>query len=149
MIDLIQIQQLDLSTEQDQNKLAGMVESSFKNIHPYILGLARTWDTNIKFYEGEQWIYYDDTLQRNVQIPVLESMDHIPRPVTNYIPSILWTLCSVFTKNKPTAIVFSNSDDGGDVSASKVSEAILDTKWELDDEAKKHVMMMLTALLCG
>lgn len=149
MISLKAIQDLDLSLEADQNKIAEMVDDSFKNIHPYIMGLAKTWDTNIKFYEGDQWIMYDTTIQRNVQIPVLDELDFIPRPVTNIIPSILWTLASIFTKNKPTAIVFANSDDENDVSAGKVSEAVLDTKWELDNEAEKQVMAILIALLCG
>lgn len=149
-LSLKRINELDLTTPEGQNELAGLAEGSFSQAHPYIMSLAKTWDTNIRFYEGDQWIYYDETLRQNVQIPVIEGKtDFIPRPVTNYIPSILWTLASIFTKNKPTALIFPNSDDAQDVMAAKVAEALADAKWEMDDENRKHVEAILIALLCG
>lgn len=149
-LNLANIEKLDLSTDEGQRNLAGMVDSAFTNIHPYVMSLAKTWDTNIRFYEGDQWIYYDETLQRNIQIPIIDGKtDFIPRPVTNLIPSALWTIASIFTKNKPSALVFANSENAEDIMAARVAEAIADTKWELDGEQLKHVDAILIALLCG
>lgn len=150
MINVAEIEKLDLNAESGQDTLATMIEGSFHNVHSYIQSLSRTWDTNIRFYEGDQWIYYDETLRRNVTIPVIEGKtDFIPRPVTNLIPPALWTIASIFTKNKPSALVFNNSENDNDVMAAKVSEAVLDAKWEIDDEQQAHIEAILIALLCG
>ena len=149
-LDIATINSLDLKEANDQDTMAALIDGAYKQNNSYVNGLARTWDINIRFYEGNQWIYYDETTDTTMPLPVIEGKtDFIPRPVTNYIAPITWTIASVFTKNKPTALVLSNSDDDADRTASRISESVLDTKWELDKEQQLHVDAILIALNCG
>ncbi|MDX1902084.1 MAG: hypothetical protein SFW66_08830 [Gammaproteobacteria bacterium] len=149
-LQLEEINKLDFSNKSSLTQIATMVQSLFMTNHSYMTTLARVWDTNIRFFEGDQWIYYDNAKKTNMTIPILDGVnDFIPRPVTNLISPTLMTIASVFTKNKPTALVFPNSDQDADMQAARVAEAILDTKWDLDDEARLHVRGILIALLCG
>lgn len=149
-LQLEEINKLDFNNPSAIQTLSGIVQSLFMSNHSYMTNLAKVWDTNIRFFEGDQWIYYDSAKKTNVSIPIIEGTnDFIPRPVTNLIAPSIMTIVSVFTKNKPTALVFPNSDQDSDMQAARVAEAILDTKWEVDDEARKHVRAMTLALLCG
>lgn len=149
-LQLEAINKLDLNKPSSVQTVANMVQALFMTTHVYMTSLAKTWDANIRFFEGDQWIYYDTSKKTNLTIPLIEGInDFIPRPVTNLFTPTIMTIASVFTKNKPTAMAFPNSDQDADVQAARVAEAILDTKWELDDEARKHVRAIVLALLCG
>jgi len=149
-LPISKINELDFEKTGADKQIATIVDSLFHQNNGYITSLARTWDQNIRFFEGDQWIFYDTYKKTNSTIPVIDGVnDFIPRPVTNLIAPTIMTIASVFTKNKPTALVFSNSDSDADVSAARVGEAVLDTKWELDNEQVKLNQASKIALLAG
>lgn len=151
-LQISELEKLDFSGEDSSalNTAAGIVQGLFVTNNAYMQSLAKVWDTNIRFFEGDQWIYYDNYIGQNLPIPLIQGVnDWIPRPVSNYILPTIYTIASVLTKSKPTALVFPNSDEAADITAAKVGEAILDTKWELDGEDVLAVRAALILLLCG
>jgi len=148
-IDLKKIDELDITKTEDQYEYAKIVEDLYKGSKPYIDSCSRIWDENIRFFEGDQYIYYSDTSNRYETIPSTKYNDYIPRPVTNLMFSILITIASVLTKGKPTAFAYANSENEKDLNAAKLSETIVDAKWEMDEEQLKLLDCVLMLMLCG
>ncbi len=126
-----------------------MVEDVYKGSQPYLVNLAMKWEENIRFFMGDQYIYFNETRRRFEPIPVTKFNQFLPRPVTNLILPIIQTLTSIFTRQKPSATVRANSNDESDVNAAKLADRIQDAKWEIDEETLKHITAVLIALICG
>lgn len=148
-LDIKKIDGLNLENNDDLNWLGKHVEGIYNTTMPYIERLACTWDENIRFFEGDQYIYYNETERSWQVIPITKFNDWIPRPTTNYILPIVMTLTSLLTRTKPTARVFSNSDDDSDEGAARFAEKLTAAKWEIDNEQEKLIDAAMIALLCG
>lgn len=141
------LDKIDINKPEDQFQLARMVEDCYNKTKPVVEGMSRIWEENILFYEGNQWIEYNKYSRQYDQITLKN--DWIPRPTVNLISPGFQTIVSLFTKNKPTAQISGNGDDQEDVNAAKVAEAVLDAKWEIDNEQDNSIEDILIALNCG
>lgn len=133
----------------DLYQIAREIETTYDSSQTYLSELACKWDQNVHFYEGDQHLYYNKTTRRFEQIPTTKFNKFIPRPVTNFVFPITQTINSVMTKNKPQASVRENSDKADDVNRAKIGDAVLDAKWEMDNEQLLHVQAAKIAELCG
>lgn len=119
--------------------LAGAIMEHYHGSSGYIDTLAKSWSQNVHFYEGDQHIYYNDTVKQYQVIPTTKYNEHIPRPVTNYIFPIVNTMTAFLTKNRPQANARENSTEDEDINRAKLADVITDAKWEIDDETMLHV----------
>ena len=126
-----------------------MVDEVYQGNQPYLQSLAHEWERNIRFFMGDQYLYFNDTRRRYEVMPTTKYNSFIPRPVTNFILPIVQTLLSIWTKQKPNASVSRNSTDPGDDNAAKLAEKIQDAKWEMDEETIKHIRAALILCLTG
>lgn len=147
--DLTAFDKLDLKKDSDIEQAAQMCENAYKTTQPYIDRMTRVWDENVRFYEGDQYIYWSKQLNRFEEIPVTRFNEFVPRPITNFILQITNTIVAVMTKNKPTALAFTNSETHKDRNIATIAEATLDALWEINDEQEKQIDAALLALLCG
>lgn len=121
------------------DKLASDIETYYKQDHADKLLRAYTWDEAIRFYDGDQHIEYNVSTNSFQQVTITRNNDFIPRPITNYILPTVKTVVSQLTKQKPEASVRPNSQDPKDIAAAKVSDLILDVKYEeLREEEKQQ-----------
>lgn len=146
-LDLEQLDKIDL--EKDPQKCVVLIDSVYEDSQPYLQRLARLWDENIHFFEGNQHIFYDEVTRRYEIIPTNEFNKWIPRPVTNLIQPTVLTMQSLLTRQRPEAITQPNSRDPADINASKLAERVCDAKWDMDEETTKHIQASMTAMLCG
>lgn len=144
-----EILSLDINNESDQKRIADIVHGIYLSNKPHITKLSNTWEENIRFFEGDQWIYYNETNKSFQELPKSKFNDFIPRPITNMILPIVYTICSLLTKSKPSAMVYAVDEDESNIALSKISERIADAKWELDQEQIKLIDAALIMLLCG
>ena len=133
----------------DFHGIAGEIESVSGDTYGYLQQLASIWEENIHFYEGDQYIYFDDKLKKFQPFPVTKFTDFVPRPVTNFIFPIVNTISSLLTRNKPQASVIPNSDEDGDKNRAKLADVVIDAKWEIDNEALNYLLFVQIAMLCG
>lgn len=131
------------------NTIGSDIYGTYIGSKAYIDLLARIWDENVHFYEGDHYLYYNDILGQYQNRPVTKFNRFIPRSVTNYIFPIVNTMVSLLTKNKPDAKVIPNSNDSQDVNRAKLADAILQAKWEMDLEGFKLMMAAKLAVLTG
>lgn len=128
-------------------ELAGVVVEHYNASSSSIETLAKVWDENIHFYEGDQHIYYNDVTKRYEVIPVTKYNEFIPRPVTNYIFPVVNTMTAFLTKNRPQVNARENSTQDIDINRAKISDAVSDAKWEIDGELMNHIMAAKMAML--
>jgi hypothetical protein len=147
MMDLDRINKLDKVT--DAQKIGKIVEEAYHGEYTYLEQLSVQWEQNIRFYEGDQYIYYNQTIKNYEPIPITKYNDFIPRPVTNLLLPIEQTMTSILTKNQPSASVVSNTEDELDMAAAKVADRVVDAKWEDDEETLKHISAAKILQLCG
>lgn len=148
-IDLQRADKLDLENREHQFELAKMVDDAYKGSQPYMQDLAWLWERNIRFFLGDQHLYFNETKRRYEPIPRTKYNQYIPRPVTNYCLPIIQTLVSLFSRQRPNVTNTPNSTDLRDVSMAKLAEVIKDAKWEEDEEDLKHTYAALILCLTG
>lgn len=147
MLDLDKINQLDKT--KDAQKIGKMCVTAYRESYPYLEVLSKIWEYNVKFYEGDQHLYYDNTIKNYQIIPTTRFNNFIPRPVTNYILPICQTITSVFTKNRPDVQVSSNSISDTDNASAQIAKSVQSVKWE--DDGMQGLMQdaVKIALLTG
>lgn len=111
--------------------------------------MAKEWDEGVRFFMGQQHIQYSRVGKAWEDIPVTRYNEWFPRPVTNYIAPTVMTMVSLFTRQKPSATIYPNSEDEADKSAAKLADKILDAKWELDQEQREYIRAQYIKLLTG
>lgn len=129
----------DLFDKDDIEGLASVVSTHYNTSSGSIDALAKIWNENIRFYEGDQHIYYNDVTRQYDKIPTTNYNEFIPRPVTNYIFPIVNTMTAFLTKNRPQVNARENSTQDEDINRAKLCDALADAKWEIDDETMRHV----------
>lgn len=132
----------------DLTAIAGNVEEASKMAPYYQERMAYNWMQNIYFLLGDQHIFYN-TISRQFELIPQSKGDYIPRPVTNFFQPIASTICSILTRNKPTANVSPNSMNAEDIGAAKIAAKVQDVKWEDDDMESKLMEAALWAVCCG
>lgn len=141
--------------ENEENKgvyldsIAGAIDASYLGSKSFLDFMARIWDENIHFYEGDQYLYYNDATNQYQSIPTNSKNNFIPRNVTNYIFPVVQTMTSILTKNKPSIKVIQNSESNEDINRAKLSDLLQDAKWEIDDEILKHQIAAKLIQLTG
>lgn len=126
-----------------------MVDDVYQGNQPYLQSLAHEWERNIRFFMGDQYLFFDEVRRRYEVIPQTKYNKFIPRPVTNMILPIVQTMVSIWTRQKPNASVIRNSTDPADDNAAKLAERIQDAKWDIDDEVNNHIKAALVLCLAG
>jgi len=150
MLDLSKIDKLDISSSADVSQLGRMIDDVYYGSYQaYFERLGFIWEECIRFYEGDQHIYYNEITRRYEVIPQTKYNKYIPRPTTNLILPIVQTVTAILTRHKPTAFISPNSTDSRDINAAKLAERILDAKWELDEEQIKLIKAAKILLLTG
>lgn len=139
----------DKKDNESNNGIAQEIYRIYKDSSGYIDQMAVYWDQNINFYEGAQHLVYNQSVKQYQPRPVTKYNKHIPRPVTNYIWPITNTLMSTLTRNKPSFRVVANSDKAVDINRAKLSDALLDSKYEIDDEVANLQLAVKIAIICG
>lgn len=139
----------ELYDKEDYEGISKEISESYDSGYSFIIEMARIWDENVHFFEGDQHIYYNEVTRQYEVIPTTKFNEFIPRPVTNHLFPIVNTLTSLLTRQKPQASVRENSTDDADINRARLGDAVLDTKWEMDSETMNHVLAAKSALLVG
>ncbi len=126
-----------------------LVQETYLGGKAYLDLQSRIWDENIHFYEGDQYLYYNDILGQYQNRPVTKFNRFMPRSVTNYIFPITNTMVSLLTKQKPDAKVTPNSTQQEDKNRARLADAVLKSKWETDEEHLKHTIAAKLGILTG
>ena len=146
-------EQIEKADETDKKLLLGdiarEINDAYRSQKTYIDSMARIWDENIHFVEGNQHLYFNEVTNRFEKQDTNKFNKYIPRPVTNYIMPIKQTMVSILTKNKPQASVMENSDTAVDINKAKLSDILLDAKWEMDNEGEKMAIVSDMAVQIG
>lgn len=145
------IKEIDLTEvkNSEENKLAEEIEGYYKQDMSDKLLRAYSWDEAVRFYDGDQHIEYNVSLNRFQQVTITRNNDFIPRPITNYIVNSVKTVVSQLTKQKPQAKVRPNSQSPKDIAAAKVADLILDVKHEELREDEKTQEKAYWGVICG
>lgn len=133
----------------DLQEVASLVDTAYNETYYYLDEMGQIWEECVYFYDGDHYIYYNTTSKRYETIPITKFNKFIPRPKTNFIFPIVNTVTSLLTRNKPQVSVWSDSRYNEDVNKAKVSDAVLDAKWELDTEALNHVLAAKILVIFG
>jgi len=157
VLDIQEIDKLDLSHDESGNfsnindvmKLGGMVNDAYMGAQGYLGSLARTWEENIHFFMGNQYIRWNNHFRRFDPLPNNKYTKWIPRPTTNFILPIVQSIASVFTSRKPSVGVRPNSTDEADINAAKLAERLQDLKWEENDEQRLSLLAVIVMCLTG
>lgn len=131
------------------NSIGSEIYDCYKGSKSFIDMMSKIWDENIHFYEGDQYIYYNDMSGQYEVRPITKYNRYIPRTVTNYIYPTTETITSIFTKNKVTSKVLPNSTSNEDINKAKVADIALDAKNEIDDEQTNDLLAAKLAILTG
>ena len=125
--------------EKELDEIAQEIEDYYKQDIADKLLRAQVWDEAIRFCDGDQHIEYSISTNRFQPVTITRNNDFVPRPTTNYILPIVRTIVSRLTKQKPQAKVRPNSQDPRDIGSAKVSDLVLDVKYEeLREEEKQQ-----------
>lgn len=145
------IKEIDLDDvkNSEQEKLAEEIEGYYKTDMSDKLLRAYSWDEAIRFYDGDQHIEYNVSLNRFQQVTITRNNDFIPRPITNYVLNAVKTVVSQLTKQKPQGKVRPNSQSPKDIAAAKVGDLILDVKHEELREDEKTQEKAYWGVICG
>lgn len=98
------------------------------------LDLARVWEQNIRFINGDQYIKYNKNLRQYGPIPDRVDEEYIPRGNDNQIYSRAEILRSNLTRQPPIFDVTANSKDPKDERSAKVALAVHDARTEIDND---------------
>lgn len=147
MIDLDKYDKLKFET--DFQEIGQIVNDAYHQSYGYLEQLGIQWEQNIRFYEGDQYIFYNETIKNYEIIPLTKFNDFIPRPVTNLLLPIEQTMTSLLTKTAPNATVAQNSCNEYDSLGAKLAERVKDAKWEMDNEVINHIMSAKIMQLVG
>ena len=142
-------EEYDKKDSEGLEAIGSMIYTQYKQQSAYNDEMAVLWDQIANFYEGRQHLVYDKSKKSYMPRPVTKYNRHIPRPVTNYIYPLANAIVSLLTKNRPRFLVTENSDLGEDVNRAKLTDAILDAKYEIDNEQVLHDWAMKCAVLLG
>lgn len=121
-------------TSNDSNELVSLVEDLYKKDQTAKLDLARTWEQNIRFINGDQYIKYSKTQRGYVPIPDRVDEEFIPRGNDNQIYPRTDILRSNLTREAPVFDVTANSGDSKDKRAAKVALAVDDALREINHD---------------
>lgn len=109
--------------------------------------LAMIWEENIRFFVGDQLIYYDQSTQSMQSITLPKRIG--PRAIANrYTPSVL-TVVSDLTRTEPGAIVLPDSNTGESVQRAKLAEKLRYQVWEDLEEPTTYIILALWLALTG
>lgn len=150
---LLNIQEIyenyDKGNKEGYFAIGNMLYEQYKQGSSYIDQMAVVWDQIVNFYEGKQHLVYNKTIKSYQPRPVTKFNRHIPRPVTNYTYPIANAIVSLLTRNRPRFMVTENSDQSEDINRAKLTDALLDAKYEIDKEQELHDWAMKCATLLG
>src|SRR5581483_10492512 len=90
-----------------------------------------TW-LNVAFYLGEQYIEWSNSANAVRRIPRPQSMEHMPRVISNKIKHFVLQEHSLVLQTRPTVDVLPASEDPMDISNANVANAYL--TWLSDDQ---------------
>lgn len=148
-LDLEKIDSLSLENETHLKELASLIVGVCNENQSYFSALARDWEYCIRFYQGDQYLTYNDVTGRWQSAPSNKYLDAVPRRVNNYIQPNLDALVALFTKGKPNCDIPANSTDVTDRDAAKLAGVLQDAKWELDEEQEKLIKALFISSICG
>lgn len=119
----------------ERNKKIGtMVVDAYNQSKTALVGMARSWQEDVLFWQGEQYLHYNNTIDQYEPLPYNQYTDYIPQPTDNLMLPTANTMVSMLVQNKPSAVITENSDSPEDKNRARLSESILKAKWAIDNE---------------
>lgn len=122
-------------TTRDREEILKLVEDHYKNDQDNKLSLVRTWEENIRFIDGDQYIRYNKKLYSYEPIPDRIDSQYVPKANDNQLYVRADILRSNITRQTPSFNITANSSDPKDEKYAKVALAIHDarTEYDMDD----------------
>lgn len=99
--------------------------------------LAKIWEENIRFIEGDQYIRYNARVQSYEPIPDRIDREYVPRANDNQLFLRADIARSNLTRQNPIFNVTANSSDPKSEKLAKVSLAVHDARSEIDEDSEK------------
>jgi hypothetical protein len=128
-----ELKKQDWSTKKEK-EIISLVNDFYDEDQKFKMRLARTWEENIRFIEGEQYIRWNAQARTYDPIPSRADREYIPKANDNQTYVRAEILRANLTRQKPKFNVTPNSNDPIDEKKSKVALAVHDTRSELDDD---------------
>lgn len=113
------------------DQLADFVENEYNRRRAERKPFELQWRLNIEFVDGNQYLDIDPVTQTIQEIPKMYWYQE--REVFNQIATIVETRISRLSRQRPMMKVRPASNDESDLSASKVSSALLNATWHDQD----------------
>lgn len=108
----------------------------------------RQWLTNIAFYQGNQWLYYDKMTRQLVDAKRFMP-SHKVALVINLVRPVLRTELAKLTKQKPVYNVVANTPDFDDKDQARIENYVLDHIWRKLKLDQVFSEALLWAILTG
>lgn len=102
----------------------------------------------VLYWQGEQYLTYNDTIDQYEPLPDNEYTSYIPRPMDNLLSTPVETIVSMLIQNKPIANVIQNSDKSQDRNRAKLAESILNAKYDIDGEQRNYEKAFRIGTIC-
>jgi hypothetical protein len=123
-----------------KDSLAALINERYEQSRKARLPFEREWLVNIAFLQGNQYVYYDTTLNRLV---TPEQPEWRVRITINRIRPIVKSIIAKILRGRPVLHVLPNTMDDEDIAASKVGKKFLASAWrdlKLDEKEQELVL---------
>lgn len=112
--------------------------------------LEQQWKINLAFYKGDQYIYFNRSLNRIMLAPTEDGDKprYRQRLTSNQITPGVQSYLAKLLKSKPQTYASPGADDVSAVQAAKMAEYLLDAKWDDLHLSQKMEEAMLWAAVC-
>lgn len=117
---------------QSEQELLDLVQEHYKDDQDNKIELARIWEENIRFIDGDQYIRYNKSAHAYEPIPDRIDKEHIPRANDNQLFVRADILRSNLTKQQGYFNLSSASKDPIDERIAKVALSVHDARTEID-----------------
>lgn len=120
------------STSLGQMSTPGALLAKFKDLKKTRGRLEQQWKINLAFYKGDQYIYFNRTLNRIMLAPTEDGDKprYRQRLTSNQITPGVQSYLAKLLKSKPQTYASPGADDVSAVQAAKMAEFLLESKWD-------------------
>lgn len=138
------------STSLGQLDTAEALLAKFQNMKKTRGRLEQQWKINLAFYKGDQYIYFNRTLNRIMLAPTEDGDKprYRQRLTSNQITPGVQSYLAKLLKTKPQTFATPGADDVTAQQAAKMAEFLLESKWEDLHMSQKMEEAMLWAAVC-
>lgn len=139
------------STSLGQMQTAEGLLAKFRDLKRTRGRMEQQWKINLAFYKGDQYIYFNRTLNRIMLAPTEDGDKprYRQRLTSNQITPGVQSYLAKLLKSKPQTYASPGADDVSAVQAAKMAEYLLEAKWDdLHLSQKMEEAMLWAAVVC-